>query len=111
MARGRASQLNAPAAQANQDVVNGTSLINNSYASIFFDSDAIGFEERSSSDRDGVASSGNRHRMADQRAGVGGGAARRVFTGLLDVERLAGSEPGREGEHQQRDAERDTRET
>ncbi|KAD4586323.1 hypothetical protein E3N88_23924 [Mikania micrantha] len=40
VARGRAFQLNAPAAQANQDVVNGTFLINNSYASVLFDSGA-----------------------------------------------------------------------
>ncbi|KAD5318131.1 hypothetical protein E3N88_18077 [Mikania micrantha] len=40
VARGRTFQLNAPAAQANQDVVNGTFLINNSYASVLFDSGA-----------------------------------------------------------------------
>ncbi|KAD6796015.1 hypothetical protein E3N88_06911 [Mikania micrantha] len=40
VARGRAFQPNAPAAQANQDVVNGTFLINNSYTSVLFDSGA-----------------------------------------------------------------------
>src|SRR5262245_12669796 len=79
---------------------------------VFFDRDAIAFEERSSPDGDGVARIGDRDRMADALAGRGGGAARRVVAGRLDVKGLAGSGAGREEEqHQQRDVERDKRET
>ena len=39
-ARGRAFNINANEAQANNDVVNGTFLVNNHYASIMFDTGA-----------------------------------------------------------------------
>ncbi|KAK1421783.1 hypothetical protein QVD17_24409 [Tagetes erecta] len=40
VARGRAFNINAPQAQSNNDVVNGTFLINGHYASVLFDSGA-----------------------------------------------------------------------